>query len=197
MKNRLFAVSRFDHNRDITPQESEVSLDELVALLTKHEPRVDKNGPLWSPVRYGEKKHRGAANVAAVSCLVFDFDTGISPDALTAAWGDYTYIIHSTFSSTLRKPLWRAVFPLAEDVLAKDWRAFYKQAAIVLGQGYPDPQCTDLARMFYLLSPYRRGGARFLRCHGGVCCPPLSYRCRRPKPTSPPRRRSGRSCRLG
>ena len=149
MEKRVFAISRFDHNRDITPKESEVSLDELVALLTEHKPRVDKNGPLWSPVRYGETKHRRGANITAVSCLVFDFDTGISPDALTAAWGDYTYIIYSTFSSGPRKTKWRAVFPLAEDVLAKDWRAFYKQAVVVLGQGHPDPQCTDAARMFY------------------------------------------------
>jgi putative DNA primase/helicase len=142
----------------------------LVGVLCKHDVRPDKDGRLWSPVAYGAAKARKAANVAAVSCLVLDIDTLVAPALLAKRWEDQglEFVIHSTHSSSLEAPKWRAIFPLAAPVPATEWKDTLRKLTLHLAGGNADPSCKDVSRMFYLPScPPEHVSARIARHHAG------------------------------
>lgn len=97
---------------------------------------------------------RKAANVAALSCLVFDFDGGDSLSAIRAfsrlfcAWG------YTSWSHTPERPKARVVFPLSEPVPASRWPSVWAAAARWAAHYglAADPATKDPGRCYFLAS---------------------------------------------
>jgi putative DNA primase/helicase len=83
---------------------------------------------LWSPARYREAK-RGSENVAALSCLVLDYDAGVSIEDAAATWEEFFHCLHTTWSHREDRPRFRVILPLARPVAAADWTAVWAWAA--------------------------------------------------------------------
>ena len=168
-------------------------------LLTKHEPRVDKDGPLWSPVRYGETKHRRGANYRRRLIIVFDFGTGVSPARHSRRRGVPTPPSSAPVQQRAERPSGGPCFHLAEGVLAKDWREFYKQAVVVLRASVPQIlnaprgiRCSTLPPI-----PSARRRLRSQRVSRGRLLSAAELPVPTPEAPFTTRRRSGRSCHRG
>jgi hypothetical protein len=104
--------------------------------------------PLWSPVQLTAPR-RLNRNVSAVSCLVLDYDDGISLFDAAIRWEGYRMHGYTTWSHTADAPRCRVVLPLASPIPGPMWTPVYRD---ILGrQGLEaDPQCIDPSRAFYL-----------------------------------------------
>ena len=80
---------------------------------------------LWSPALYPEGARRGGEHVVHLSCLVLDYDVGVSVAEASATWEEYFHIVHTTWSHTPAVPKFRLILPLAEPVRPVDWRRVY------------------------------------------------------------------------
>lgn len=103
----------------------------------------------WSPT---EGTSRGASNVRSVCCLVFDFDSGDSIEAMSQLLHERAGVIHTSWSHSLEHPKARVVLPLVEEVSGASWKVVYAAAlrwAQDLGLS-PDGACKDPSRLFYL-----------------------------------------------
>ena len=95
---------------------------------------------------------------------MLDIDTLVAPALLTRRWEEMglEFVIHSTHSSTLEEPKWRAVFPLAKPVPAGEWKDTYRKLTAHLAGERADEACSDVSRMYYLPScPKEHEAARF------------------------------------
>ena len=156
----LLSISRFPRVESKTPRRAELSWTDLCKLLTTFDIRADKDGPMWSPATYPRGKTVLAVNVAAVSCLVLDFDCGIAPGAVRKLWTDWAYCIHRTHSATAEHPKFRAVFPLVgpwekdvHELVEEDgetWYDVHHRLATVLGGGFIDTTGKDPSRKWFL-----------------------------------------------
>jgi hypothetical protein len=100
-------ISRFRHKRDTTPRRERRPWDDLTRLLSRHAVRREKDGPLWSPVVFRPGTERAAANVEAVTELVYDVDH-IPPDRNLL---DGVALVAYTTSSGEPLVLWRDAGP--------------------------------------------------------------------------------------
>lgn len=147
-----FSIARFEHKRATRPRRSELTLPTLRALLGQHRRRNEKDGELWSPVRYRPGTQRGNENVEQVSCFVVDMDDGTPRETIEGAWSAFCHLGYSTFSSTPDAPKYHVVFPLLLPVPAVEWPVAYRKLMTLLLRGLGDPSTKDVARMFYLPS---------------------------------------------
>jgi HNH endonuclease len=110
-----FAVALFAGVDRTTVDARALSLEDLVALLSRFEVLDDKRrGRCWSPTEYAPgHTTRGNAGVAAVSALVFDLDR-VPPDPKRLE--SVCWIGHTTWSHTTLAPRWRIALPLVEPV---------------------------------------------------------------------------------
>ncbi len=106
-------------------------------LKNKSKDEAKKALRLWSPAWYTGAR-RGGDGVAHLSCLVLDFDDGLSPEQASALWGDHHHILHSTWSHSPERPKFRLCMPLARPVHAADWAALWSWAQDHCG-GRADP----------------------------------------------------------
>lgn len=104
----------------------------------------------WSPVILGQP-HRKCDNVAAVTCLVLDLDSGADLHEAAEPWARWTYLVHTSWSHTPAHPKGRIVLPLAEPVPAEYWARAWRWAQGMVG-GLADEQAKDLSRVYYLPS---------------------------------------------
>jgi len=170
----LFRFVIFDGKRDNAPKPREGEWADVAAWLQGHVERDEKDGKLWSPVSYPDGATRLNANVSELYALVMDIDDGTHPDALTAQWEPWEYLVYSSFSSTPEHPKWRAVFPLSRPVAGADWPKTYAKLVDALAEGITDPQCKDASRMYY--TPACPPGAeRFAFHHPGHLLNPDSF----------------------
>lgn len=176
-------VAFFKHKQDNVPQRRRLAWPDLVKLLTTHERRDEKDGPLFSPVEYRPGATRGNAGVLAVSAVVFDFDDGTRPEEVEGRWHRWEYVIYSTHRHTETGYRWRVVFPLLRAIPAEEWPAAYRRLAAELADGHADPSCKDLARLFYLPSS-PPGGDAFALHHEGQLLDPDELP--NPDPPAPP-----------
>ena len=112
----IVTISRFRHKRDTAPRQERQPWDGLTRLLSRHAVRREKDGPLWSPVRFRPGTERAAANVEAVTELVYDVDH-VPPD-----WNlldGVAFVAYTTYSHTADDPHWRLVLRLARPVPAR------------------------------------------------------------------------------
>lgn len=142
----------FDSVKDNSPKARESDWHSLKDALGKFSELPQKDGKLWSPVSYAPGMSRGNSAVLQIEALVLDFDGGHDPSDFIDAWQGLEFAVHSTYSHSAEHPKWRAVFPLAAPVEAKDWRSVYRKLALALGGGASDASCSDAARIYYLPS---------------------------------------------
>lgn len=104
--------------------------------------------PLWSPVELSAPR-RLNRNVVSVSCLVLDYDDGLSLFDAAIRWEGYRMHGYTTWSHTPAAPRCRVVLPLARPIPGRMWSGLYRE---ILGQQGmdADPQCIDPSRAFYL-----------------------------------------------
>ncbi len=164
-------VALFDCATDNKPRLTRLPREQLVELLSHHDLRPEKDGPLFSPTIYAAGKTRRNENVLALTLAVGDFDDGTSPelvrDHLTRlrVW----FVIYSTHSSTPEHPKFRAVVWLLEPVPADRWGSIWPALVRELFLGKVDLGTRDASRIFYLPSAppgttpfvYRGEGAPF------------------------------------
>ena len=120
--------------------------------------------PLWSPVSFYEGASRGAAGVAWVHLLVWDYDDGTPIDMAVAPWMAWPWLVYTTWGHTPEHPKFRLVLPLAHPIRGRDWKARAWPAAVELAAGEPDPKCKDPSRMYFLpgAPPQRIDAFRFI-----------------------------------
>jgi len=113
------------------------------------------SSPLISPAVYERGAKRANANVTkwAGWCALDVDDYEGTPDEAMEAFKGYQFICYSSASSTKAHPKFRVVFPLTEDVMAEDVRAFWYALSHEFGQ-LGDTQCKDLSRMYYVPAQY-------------------------------------------
>jgi P4 family phage/plasmid primase-like protien len=144
-----FPVAFFRHKADKVPACETVSLDKLIAGLSTFKERAEKDGRLWSPTLYKDGTTRANENVEAISCLVLDMDGGFDPQDFLESWREWTYVVHSSYSSTPEHPKWRAVFPLSRLVPAEQWEEVWARLVQALSYGIADPARKDAAGMYF------------------------------------------------
>lgn len=106
--------------------------------------------PLWSPAKYPETATRRLAKlVDEVSCLVLDYDHGVTVEQACERWSGHEAVIHTTWTHTWEAPRLRVVLPLAAPIRADIWTAVY-QAVVKADGGDADPACSDAGRCFLL-----------------------------------------------
>lgn len=191
-----YSIAFFDRATDNRPKPKRLTLPELDALLTAHEFRTEKDGPLFSPTEYSNGKTRANANVVALTLAVGDFDRGdVPPERVRdhLAGLGLAFWIYSTHSSAPDHPKFRAVVPLLAPVPASRWGEIWPALVHELFFEAVDVGTRDAARIFYLPSAppgslpfaYRGAGAAFdwtkLRFDPGLRRAPLT----RPGETSP------------
>lgn len=159
-------IALFRNKSGTHPRRKRVAWDELRELLTQHEERREKDGPLWSPTVYAAGATRGKENVQAVTALVLDFDSGVAVGPFRKRWERWTWAAHSTHSHQVDDPHWRGIFPLAAAVPIAEWPTVYRRLAAELGAGQTDPSCKDASRMYFLPSCAPEG-PRFAETHEG------------------------------
>lgn len=164
---RILGVALFESVRDRLPFQTTCAWEKLLPLLSRHEERETKDGRLWSPVLYREGATRGVDGVIAVYALVLDFDNGETTERYRESWSPFVYHVHSTFSHTWEVPKWRAVFPLATPVPAREWPATWRRLVHALCDNKADPSCKDASRIFYLPACPVGDGARFSATYEG------------------------------
>lgn len=112
--------------------------------------RTKAEVPLWSPARYPESATRRLGKlVDSVSCLVLDYDEGVSVDEAAERWSGHEAVIHTTWSHTWEDPRLRVVLPLAAPIRSDIWTAVY-QAVVKADGGDADPACSDAGRCYLL-----------------------------------------------
>ena len=154
----IVTISRFRHKRDTAPRQERQPWDGLTRLLSRHAVRREKDGPLWSPVRFRPGTERAAANVEAVTELVYDVDH-VPPD-----WNlldGVAFVAYTTYSHTADDPHWRLVLRLARPVPAAAWATVWRRGRARYAP-MADPACSDPGRMYYLPTcrPGQRGAAQ-------------------------------------
>jgi hypothetical protein len=145
-----FAVALFAGIDRPLVQAKTLTLDELVAMLTRFEVLGDKHrGRCWSPTRYADSAtSRSNAGVTSVSCLVFDLDR-VPPDPHRLE--HVCRIGHTTWSHRPESPRWRVAIPIAQPVLSTSWADVWQRARAALCPE-ADPVCKDPSRAYWLPS---------------------------------------------
>ncbi len=127
------------------------SWDQLVELLTRHDVREEKDGPLWSPVAIRETASRKNESVEAVHLAVLDFDCGKSFEEILPALADLEKVVHTSHSHSLEVPKFRVVLPFTEPVPADRWKAWWT-AFVAERAPDCDQACKNANRIYYLPS---------------------------------------------
>ena len=110
-------------------QDTETALTTKLAELRKNAAAIAKRDlHLWSPALYRPGAKRGKEGVQHVSCLVLDYDAGVSIAEATATWRQWFHLLHTTWSHTPERPRFRMILPLAAPVLAHEWEAVARWA---------------------------------------------------------------------
>lgn len=142
-------------------------------LLRKAKARAKTDLRLWSPALYQEDGRRDSDSVIHVSCLVLDFDSGVSIDEVSADWARWYHVIHTTWSHRPSHPKLRLAVPLAHPVHAADWRDVWEWAA-ERSELENDPALKSPASTFALPATRHPEAPRDARVHGGALLSPLA-----------------------
>ena len=166
------AVTGFSDVRDVrTTSRSSVEWSALVARLSRHERRSNKDGPGWAPAVFrepctcGKEKcpgaggHRVDDNVLELHALVFDLDKRSDRTPLDEATAHACMkrladlglrrIIHTTHShAPPNRWSLRVVVALSRPVPADQWERFWRAAVAQIGI-HVEPSCFNPARFWY------------------------------------------------
>jgi hypothetical protein len=157
---QTFAISTFKApaTTSTQPTRQELTAPQLVALLSHHERRTDKDGPGWTPATYKPGTTRSNDNAVAWSAFAGDLDHWTA-EQVQALFADLQarglrHIIHSSHSNDPANDDYclRVILPLARPVPAAQWSATWRRIDLALFGGRTDPQTKDAGRMFFLPS---------------------------------------------
>ena len=121
---------------------------------------------LWSPVVYGPGAKRGSESVQALSCLVLDYDHGVTPEDAQATWEPWFHLLHSTWSHRETDPRFRVVVPLARLVSPLDWVGVWRWAS-AMTEDRVDPALKGVGVTFALPVTPGPDAPRLFRVNGG------------------------------
>ncbi len=159
-------IARFNDQEDANPKIVTLTWAQLAGLLSTHQQREDKDGPLWSPTEYAQA-HRADRNVHALTALVFDFDHG-APDWQLLA--PYAYVAHTTWRHTAQQPRWRVVLPMTQRIAPAEWALAWEGARQLLAPN-ADDGVGEPSRMYYLPA-CPMGSTGDVRKHDGAAFDP-------------------------
>lgn len=121
------------------------------ALLKEARKNAKRMLPIWSPALYRSGGHRGSDGVEQLSCLVLDYDDGLTLADASQRWESWFHIVYTTWSHTPEHHRFRIVLPLANPVAAKDWADVWQWAEKQTGQSI-DPAGKGVAATFAMPS---------------------------------------------
>ncbi len=138
-------ISLFASDKRTKATRTTVSWEELCQFLRNPRPRTMAKSalPMWSPAVFRGDERR-AANVEAVSLLVFDVDEEPVPtlEEIAAALGDVRWFAHSSSNSTWPSPRWRLLVELSRPVTSEEharlWKAFSERFPFRVGAASKD-----------------------------------------------------------
>lgn len=145
-------ITTLDSAATAQGQRHTVRTRDLLDGMCAPEARATKDGPAWSPIAWTGDR-RAASRAESISCLVYDLDHATPEDLerLDAAL-TRTGWIHAVHESWTRGR-YRLVLPLARPCLPGAYGRLWESAARALRiSDCVDPQCSDLARLYYLPS---------------------------------------------
>lgn len=147
--------------------------------------------PAWIPAHFkgaGREDH----DVDEVTCLVFDYDSGIELNTALAPWEGYAAAWYSTWSHSPAIPKFRLVFPLDIAIPAERWPDAWRWAASV-AVGI-DAKCKNASRIYFLPAVPHLNSERFAGSRTGALLR-MSFRDPPPppEPYRPPNRPSTHS----
>ncbi len=145
----------------------------MEGLCKKAKGRAKTDLRLWSPALFTEGGRRDSDHVVSVSCLVLDFDSGVTPQEASSDWARWYHIVHTTWSHRPGKPKLRLCLPLAHPVRAEDWRAVWEWAAERTGMT-ADPALKSAAATFALPATPYPDAPREAFVHGGALLSPMA-----------------------
>jgi len=172
-----WAVSLYRSARDARPTAQAwtwAALRESLSVFREAPGIADKRDlPAWSPAALAAGARRANDNVAAVSCIVLDYDDGTSLDAALGPWLDWPCAYHTSWSHTDEVPRFRLVVPLQRPVPARAWRWVWAWAAGRAAGGI-DGACKDASRLYFLPAVKSADAPRWAGHHdpGGWLCDP-------------------------
>jgi P4 family phage/plasmid primase-like protien len=156
-------VSFFPNRTDTTVTQQEMPLGDLIALLSHHNERAAKDGPMFACVRYRTGATRSNEGVAEVTALVYDVDEAPRWDLLEP----YRYCAFTTHSHGTTKPqAWRVVLFLPAPIAPDDYPEAWERVGAHLVPN-ADPGAKAMAQPHYQPS-YPPGAAPAIRDHDGV-----------------------------
>lgn len=152
-----YCITFFNHKKDNAPKSKPLSWPDLCELLTVHDIRIEKDGPLFSANAYRPGTKRGNANVEAITLAVVDFDESATLETILDLCAGLDAIIYSTHShGMVQKPesaapgaRYRVVIRLREPVPAAEWADFWPRLNQYF-DGRLDQSAKDIARIHYL-----------------------------------------------
>lgn len=151
-------VATFRNVTNKSVRKTEITWEALAERLSVHQVRTERDGPLWSPVRYKDGATRGKNGVLHVYCAVGDFEGPKVPPpekmALSLNVLGVEFLLHSTWSHMREKhgyigPAYRVVVPLSTPVGAEEWPERWPALNRVLFWGLSDGQTKDCSHIFY------------------------------------------------
>ena len=150
-----FAISTFPAPAltSTTPTKVSVTPAELVAMLTTHERRRNKNGRGWSGATYKAGTTRANDNVVEWSVAVGDFDHLTLDEYLELRERlsnlGLSFILYSTFQSTETDFRFRVVLFLTKPVPAGRYPEIWLRTNAHVFGGKNDPNTKDASRMVF------------------------------------------------
>jgi hypothetical protein len=146
------SFSTFLRRTDTRPRRYTMPWSEFAKRLTKHEERLRKDGPMFSPATFKAGSTRANENVVWISMLVADLDDDFDWSAIQGRIEPYAYAAYSTYSSTPQHLKLRVVMPLLAPVSASAWPDCWYRANDHLFLGHMDPSTKPPSQAYYLPS---------------------------------------------
>lgn len=144
---------------------------EFLQILSTRKLKGKKDAQLISPTTYVSGSTRSNKNVlawagwAAVDVDDFLFEGNLE-DELRSRYGDWSYVVYSTASSTKDLPKFRIVFQLGKHVCNSQIKHFWWALNSELNS-IGDKQTKDLSRMYYIPAQYSQA-YNFFYVNSGV-----------------------------
>ena len=130
----------------------QLTFEQLVDLLTQPGEafRVwDKRKlPQWSPAKF-KPPRRKKVNAQDASCLVLDYDDGTTIERAVETWGQWSLILHTSWSHRPEHHKFRVVLPLDQDLRKEEYPTAWRWAEEHCGHTV-DRHCKDISRAWVL-----------------------------------------------
>jgi hypothetical protein len=156
----IINVTAFKHVRDNNASNSfEANWCDLVVLLSNHETREEKDGPMFNGWKFSNRLDESYTRRCGENCdyntlLILDYDGEMTIGEAKMRFKDYTYAAYTSYShkteSKNGKDCFRIVFPMDSKVSLPEFKA--RKKSINAFAGACDGSSSDISRGFFLPS---------------------------------------------